>query len=75
MLENAHDIHGRENRQASAEAAHLLRFGDAEGNVNTPIQPAQLLTPRRYDDRGNDLWRIVFAMRCNWRCCSSRGRG
>lgn len=39
-----------------AEAAHLLRFADAEGNVETPIKPAQLLIPRRYDDRSPDLW-------------------
>jgi hypothetical protein len=45
-----------EARQALAEAAHVLRFGDAEGVVETPIQPTQLLAPRRADDRQNDLW-------------------
>lgn len=46
----------RDERAAFAEAAHLVRFGDAEGETATPIQPAQLLIPRRYDDRGDDLW-------------------
>lgn len=39
-----------------ADSAHLLRFGDADGETSTPIKPAQLLIPRRYDDRANDLW-------------------
>lgn len=47
-----------EERGAFAEAAHVLRFGDADGNVTTPIQPSQLLTPRRADDRANDLWTV-----------------
>jgi hypothetical protein len=42
---------------AFAEAAHELRFADAEGDVKTPITPAQLLAPRRSADNGNDLWR------------------
>lgn len=41
----------RDERAAFAEAAHLVCFGDAEGETATPIQPAQLLIPRRYDDR------------------------
>lgn len=43
-------------RQAFAEAAHILRFADADGEVTTPVQPAQLLRPRRVDDRASDLW-------------------
>lgn len=43
-------------REAYAKAAHVLRFADADGNVNTAIEPAQLLEPRRYDDRGTDVW-------------------
>lgn len=39
-----------------AEAAHMLRFADADGNIETPIKPAQLLMPRRHDDRAADLW-------------------
>lgn len=42
----------RDERQAFAEAAHVLRFD----NVATPIQPAQLLQPRRRDDTATDLW-------------------
>lgn len=40
-----------------AEAAHVLRFGDAEGQTDTFIRPAQLLGFRRRDDVGTDLWR------------------
>lgn len=48
---------GRDERVAFAEAAHVLRFGDAEGNVATPIQPVQLLAPRRREDANrDDLW-------------------
>lgn len=39
-----------------AEAAHIVRFADSEGKVSTPITPAQLLTPKRYDDNRSDLW-------------------
>jgi hypothetical protein len=45
-----------DHRQALAEAAHVLRFADAEGEVTTPVQPRQLLEVRRADDRGTDLW-------------------
>ena len=44
--------------QVMAEAAHIVRFGDAEGETETPIKPAQLLAPRRRDDVGSDLWRV-----------------
>ncbi|MCA1241859.1 DUF945 domain-containing protein [Stappia stellulata] len=46
----------RDERMAFAEAAHVLRFGDADGNIDTPITPEQLLSPRRRDDRAADLW-------------------
>ena len=36
-----------------AEAAHTLRFSDAEGKVETPITASQLLTPRRMADRSD----------------------
>jgi hypothetical protein len=45
-----------EERNIMAEAAHVLRFGDAEGNTETAIKPAQLLAPRRRDDQGDNLW-------------------
>lgn len=41
---------------AFAEAAHTIRFADADGTVDTPITPAQLLAPRRREDTGPDLW-------------------
>lgn len=46
----------REERLAMAEAARVLRFGDADGNVNTPITADQLLMTRRRDDAENNLW-------------------
>ncbi len=45
-----------DERDIMAQAAHVLRFGDAEGNVDTAIEPRQLLRPRRSDDRENNLW-------------------
>ncbi|MFZ6764974.1 DUF932 domain-containing protein, partial [Pseudoroseomonas sp. WGS1072] len=47
----------RDEQMALADAARTLRFGDAEGNVETPIQAEQMLAVRRHDDRGDDLWR------------------
>lgn len=44
-------------QSAFAESAHILRFADAEGKVNTPITAAQLLQVRRMEDSGKDLWR------------------
>lgn len=41
---------------AFADAARTLRFADSDGEVETPITAAQLLTPRRRDDAGNNLW-------------------
>ena len=48
-----------------AEAVHVLRFGDAEGNVDTAIQPMQLLAPRRNEDVGSDLWRTTNRLQEN----------
>ncbi len=41
-----------------AESARMIRFEDSEGKINTPITAAQLLRPRRAEDRGSDLWTI-----------------
>jgi uncharacterized protein DUF932 len=41
---------------AFAESARVLRFGDAEGKVNTPITADQLLRPHRTADAGTSLW-------------------
>lgn len=48
----------RDEAQVFAEAAHTLRFADAEGNVATPIKPQQLLIPRRREDQGANLWNV-----------------
>jgi hypothetical protein len=47
----------RDEMMVMAEAAHVIRFGDAEGNVETPIKADQLLARRRREDDGSDLWR------------------
>jgi hypothetical protein len=46
----------RDEKLVFAEAAHVLRFGDADGEVHTPVEPEQLLAPRRQDDVADDLW-------------------
>jgi Domain of unknown function (DUF932) len=38
-------------QNAFAEAAHSLRFADADGKIDTPITAKQLLSPRRNEDR------------------------
>jgi hypothetical protein len=45
-----------DERIALAESARVIRFGDSEGVVNTPIEARQLLIPRRVADQGTDLW-------------------
>ncbi len=47
-----------EEREILADAAHVLRFGDNEGETKTPIKAEQLLVPRRHDDRNDDLWTV-----------------
>jgi len=47
-----------DEQQIMAEAAHLIRFGDSEGNIATPIKPETMLRPRRREDFGQDLWTI-----------------
>jgi hypothetical protein len=46
----------REERLALANSAHIARFGDKDGVVNTPIKVEQLLITRRHADNQNDLW-------------------
>ena len=46
---------GQGEQIAFARAALALRY-DAEAGA-APVTEDQLLTPRRFDDRGNDLWR------------------
>ena len=48
----------RDEKQVLAEAVHVLRFGDADGETTTPIKPEQFLMPRRHDDRADDLWTV-----------------
>jgi uncharacterized protein DUF932 len=45
-----------DEQMVMADAARVLRFGDAEGNVETPIKADQLLRARRVADQGNNLW-------------------
>ena len=52
-------------KAALAASAHALRFGDADGKVKTPIRPEQLLTPRRADDRADDLWTVMNVIQEN----------
>ena len=53
------------DQQAFAAAAHSLRFANSEGEVTTPITPAQLLAPRRREDAGSDLWRTLNVVQEN----------
>ncbi len=70
-----------DEQRAFGEAARALRFGDAEGDADTPITPEQLLVPRRAEDAGDDLWRVFNRVQENvirggltaWRC-DAQGR-
>lgn len=43
-------------QEAFAEAARVVRFGDKDGKVDSPVTAQQLLAPRRYQDATDDLW-------------------
>lgn len=45
-----------DHRTAFATAARVIRFGDADGNVDSPITERHLLLPRRVQDKATDLW-------------------
>lgn len=49
----------RPEQEAMAASAHTIRFGDEEGNTETPIRPEQLLQVRRHEDAGNSLWEVT----------------
>lgn len=49
------------DKQALAQAAHVVRFGETEEGEQPAIQPEQLLRVRRPGDAGNDLWTV-------WNC-------
>ncbi len=55
---------GREAKAALAANAHALRFG-AAGKAKTPIQPEQLLLPRRAVDCTEDLWTTLNVIQEN----------
>lgn len=60
-----------ERRQhAFAEAALALRYDEGKA----PIQAGQLLTSRRYEDRGDDLWRTFNRVQENLVRGGLRGR-
>jgi hypothetical protein len=47
----------RDESIAMAEAARMIRFGDADGNVDSPVTATQLLTARRAEDSDRtNLW-------------------
>lgn len=46
----------QDERMAFAEGAHVVRFSDGQGEVDTPIKAGQLLHARRPADAGTDLW-------------------
>ena len=52
-------------KTAMAEAAHVIRFGDHEGNVKTPIKADQLLHARRTADQKEDLWTVFNTVQEN----------
>ena len=49
----------QDEKMALAESAHMIRFGETEEGERPAIEPVQLLSPRRFEDRGDDLWRVA----------------
>ena len=61
-------------QNALAEAARVLRFGEDEGKVVTPITAGQLLEPRRVEDNKSDLWHTFNRLQENTTKGGLRGR-
>lgn len=64
-------------REALAEAAHVLRFPDAhneDGTKQAPITAQALLSPRRSSDRATDLWTAFNVVQENTIKGGLRGR-
>ena len=55
----------RDEQVEFAKAAHIVRFANAAGEIDTPIQPDQLLKTRRIEDRTNDLWTTLNVLQEN----------
>jgi hypothetical protein len=55
----------RDEANIFAEQAHALRFADADGNINTPIKPQQLLLPHRREDTAPNLWNVFNVVQEN----------
>lgn len=51
-------ILNRDEQLGLANAARVLRLGDSDGNVDSPIRAEQFLAPRRFEDKANDLWQV-----------------
>lgn len=47
-----------DEQMSMAEAARIVRFGDADGNVDSPIKADEFLRPRRREDLSSDLWTV-----------------
>ena len=54
-----------EDRVALTNAAHMIRFGEPEGGEKHPVNPLQLLSPKRYEDRAADLWTVTNVLQEN----------
>ena len=56
----------RDESLALAESARMIRFGDNEGNVDSPITGQQLLTARRREDADRtNLWTVFNVLQEN----------
>jgi Domain of unknown function (DUF932) len=48
----------RDEQQAFARSALALRYDPADAETPAPITASQLLSPRRFEDRRDDLWTV-----------------
>ena len=48
----------REEQLVLAQAAHVVRFGETPEGENPVFNPEQLLIPRRWEDKKDDLWTV-----------------
>jgi hypothetical protein len=64
----------RDEQQAFARSALALRYDPTDAEAPAPITDSQLLAPRRFEDRRDDLWTVFNRVQENLTKGGLRGR-
>ncbi|MBR8238363.1 DUF945 domain-containing protein [Burkholderia sp. AU42008] len=64
----------RDEQQAFARSALALRYDPTDAEAPAPVSESQLLAPRRFEDRHDDLWTVFNRVQENLTKGGLRGR-